>query len=388
MDFREGFTLLLLSSISSSSGDNRCISECYNRANYTICYVQSTLCDVAFPSVNSSMDDQGSLWMNFTSIPYGANFTSAIKVINATRWRYQNGYQYGQYEFQELKNKKNVTISLDFLIKNISNKDNGVYDVLGRKGRPSEATHVVVFQHTYVLTNNLTLSSVYPVCSTVDKSLAPSNVTADFVLKCSVDGYINPEIDFQITSFEKCLQSVSRTSNNFKWFGETHTYAYVKVCENDSISCVVNRGRFKSDNESSLYSCSFHWERPSNETTETFLTAVLNFIKDIKLSIPILCSLFLIIIALLVLSVYCRTKRRRVYEPDYENRSAVTCDVELAHSQQRRDSSDLAMPVSCSEAVAMDSTQEKGDLSPLYVNTSKSGQDNEYLYSVVNKDSK
>ncbi|PIK47704.1 hypothetical protein BSL78_15412 [Apostichopus japonicus] len=268
MDLKVAYIILLLSLIGPSFVDTlACSKMCSGVSNNELsCYVQSTGCDVVFPTRVFSVADPGYYWvfMNFTTNL--RNSSSNISSELRGRFWYRDEYLIQRYTFRtdyiRPDNHRNqVSVQLAFVIRNTSAQDSGFYDVVLKEGS-NMILSTVVLRQTYRLFNSHSPSPA-PVCSAVDTASLPLDVNADYLLYCTVLGYFYPKIVVKIvsSSVECPYQIVNKTKASL--LPEmTSEHAYVTYCENTSFTCVVSQNRFTYDNE--VNSCAFQLERPEN----------------------------------------------------------------------------------------------------------------------------
>ncbi|XP_071850188.1 uncharacterized protein [Apostichopus japonicus] len=268
MDLKVAYIILLFSFIEPSFVDTLdCNKMCSSVSNNELsCYVQSTGCDVVFPTRVFSMADPFYYWtfMNFTKNLRGSSSNISFE-LRGTFW-YRDEYLFQRYTFRIDYIKRDnvgniVSAELAFVIRNTVAQDSGVYDVVLKEGSYKQARTAVLHQ-TYRLFNTHSPSPT-PVCSAVDTASLPLDVNADYLLNCTVLGYFYPKIEVKIVSSSgECPYQIVNKTKASLLPEMTLEHAYVTYCENTSFTCVVSQNRFTYDNE--VYSCAFQLERPKN----------------------------------------------------------------------------------------------------------------------------
>ncbi|PIK47703.1 hypothetical protein BSL78_15411 [Apostichopus japonicus] len=266
MDLKVAYIILLLSFIGPSFVDTlACSKMCSGVSNNELsCYVQSTGCDVIFPTRVFPVAEPGYYWifLNFTKNLKGSSSNISFKLLG--RLSERDEYLFQRYIFRIdhiiRDNIGNiVSAELAFVIRNTVAQDSGVYDVVLKEGSYKQARTTVLHQ-TYRLFNTHSPSPT-PVCSAVDTASLPLDVDAEYLLNCSVLGYFYPKIELKIvSSSDECpYQIVNKTKASL--LPEMMTeHAYVTYCENTSFTCVVSQNLVTYDNEGN--SCGFQPERP------------------------------------------------------------------------------------------------------------------------------
>ncbi|XP_071849335.1 uncharacterized protein [Apostichopus japonicus] len=270
MDLKAAYIILLLSFIEPSFIDTlACNKMCSGTSNNELsCYVQSTGCDVVFPTRVFSMADPGYYWtfVNFTKNLRGSS--SNISFESRGKFWYRDEYLFQRYTFRidyiKRDNDGNiVSAELAFVIRNTVAQDSGVYDVVLKEGSYKHARTVALHQK-YRLFNTHS-PSPKPVCSAVDTASLPLDVDADYLLYCTVLGYFYPKIEVKIVSSSgECPYQIINKTKASLLPEMTLEHAYVTYCETTSFTCVVSQNRVTYDNE--VYSCAFQLERPKNAT--------------------------------------------------------------------------------------------------------------------------
>ncbi|PIK38976.1 hypothetical protein BSL78_24187 [Apostichopus japonicus] len=350
MDLKVAYIILLLSFIEPSFVDTlACSKMCSGVSNNGLsCYVQSTGCDVVFPTRVFYVADPGYYWvfMNFTT-----NLRSSSSNISSElrgRFWYRDEYLIQRYTFRidhiiRDNHKNQVSVELGFVIRNTSAQDSGFYDVVLKEGSNMNASTVVLRQ-TYRLFNTHSPSPT-PACSAVDTASLPLDVNVDYLLNCSVLGYFYPKIEVKIVSSSgECPYQIINKTKASLLPEMTLEHAYVTYCENTSFTCVVSQNWVTYDNE--VNSCAFQMERPKRSTTipqdtrlspedsDTSITMETETSKPRPFNIIIYimenlqyvlgAAVIMTLCLLLVIAVYCYIVRQK-YSP-YEQNGTSTQD--------------------------------------------------------------